>query len=605
MVRCLALLCILLSVTSVRAEGGVPEHTARPALSGFVPVGNGCQTPGLCAAIKRLGLYTSLQLNAAATPTEGSPEVALGGRLGIGLDIARHVAIEASFPMDLVYQGAAQTLLFAGPLHLGTRVVIGSPSATLFAESAERLLPRAALILGADAQLRLSHIEGDPRATSVAQTGVLQLQLRAAVELNWGLLQLTPEVAGRFDASAVDLQVAARLSLRLSSVVSADLTARSQILLYEKQSSQTCSSSNTQVGFGVRGVLAKGVLGAAHFNSSSGCFATHQVSLGITFAFGEEPLRRIPKGEELGIERWWLGMVDPVLDCNGWMLSDDTLLPLFKFGEPDAQDPTVIRRGDQKFHVGDHFDIDRAGLVYLPNRLVGLAHDTAFKEAPAREKAALPECSFGPQHRYQKQCAMRQKVIDDLVRQGMADSTAGLAGSATMQLQLDRDCLSRAEAEDPRQLAADIIGMLGALRGVRPSAGQPNQPKPSQVPRRTFLQENEAKGGHILERHVGKTDEELLERLKREPHLSAASTFTDEEMAEKVIKAAIAENQDLITKWLRSSTGDRIFRVTYDSPTSIGRTATQLTNSINNAQRVRLVLKKSTNGYFILTSYID
>ena len=144
----------------------------------------------------------------------------------------------------------------------------------------------------------------------------------------------------------------------------------------------------------------------------------------------------------------------------------------------------------------------------------------------------------------------------------MADSTAGLAGPATMQLQLDRDCLSRAEAEDPRQLAADIIGMLGALRGVRPSAGQPNQPKPSQVPRRTFLQENEAKGGHILERHVGKTDEELLERLKREPHLSAASTFTDEETAEKVIKAAIAENQDLITKWLRSSTGDRIFRVT-------------------------------------------
>jgi hypothetical protein len=34
-------------------------------------------------------------------------------------------------------------------------------------------------------------------------------------------------------------------------------------------------------------------------------------------------------------------------------------------------------------------------------------------------------------------------------------------------------------------------------------------------------------GGHTLARHVGKTDAELIERLRREPQISSASTYTD------------------------------------------------------------------------------
>ncbi len=91
---------------------------------------------------------------------------------------------------------------------------------------------------------------------------------------------------------------------------------------------------------GLRGLLGKGVMGSAHYDNGSGdCEAAHRVIIGLTFAFGEEPLRHISTPEEAGVERAWLGMVDPVLDCNGWMLDDTTLLPKFKFGRPRPAGP--------------------------------------------------------------------------------------------------------------------------------------------------------------------------------------------------------------------------------------------------------------------------
>jgi hypothetical protein len=45
-------------------------------------------------------------------------------------------------------------------------------------------------------------------------------------------------------------------------------------------------------------------------------------------------------------------------------------------------------------------------------------------------------------------------------------------------------------------------------------------------PRRD-LSVDEDMGGHTLARHVGKTDAELRERLRREPNISTASTYTD------------------------------------------------------------------------------
>ena len=53
------------------------------------------------------------------------------------------------------------------------------------------------------------------------------------------------------------------------------------------------------------------------------------------------------------------------------------------------------------------------------------------------------------------------------------------------------------------------------------------------------LARDEARGGHTLSRHVGRTDEELRERLRRERNISAASTWTDREAAETTVVEAL------------------------------------------------------------------
>jgi len=592
-------LLLMLWVSWARAAA---SEAVRSLPAPFVPrAGNGCQTQSLCAAIERLGLYASLHLNTAITATEASPQTALGGALGVGLDLIRHIALEASIPAAVVYQGTAPTLLVGGPLQVGTRLVFGSASPTLFSE---RTPPRWALVLASYAQLRLPHVRGDERAAPVEQTGIVQPSAHAAVELTWGAVQFTPELAAFFQPHAADLQVGGRLSLRLSPALVVDLEGQSRIPLYVADSQAPCGSS-TRAGLGVRGVLGTGILGLAHYSLGTGtCSTGHQLTLGVTFAFGEEPLRRPPTGETLGLERFWLGVVDPVLDCNGWMLSDDTLLPLFKFGEPDPNNPTVIRRGEDTFQVGDHFDIDRYGRLYRPHQFVALANEHEFKEAPAQEKARLPVCSFGPQHHYQQQCGLRQEALDYLQRQELSEGGAGLLGSAVMKLQLDRQCVSKQDLDDPRQLAADIVGLLGAMKGVRPAgrqAAEPSKPPPSA--RSSFLHENEAQGGHVLDKHVGKTDEELLQRLKRESHLTSASTFTDEASAEQVIKAALAENQDVIKQWL-GQTDKAKLRLDYESVGAIGRILSSGQRAAADSNKAVLILQKAKEGYFVLTAYV-
>ena len=88
---------------------------------------------------------------------------------------------------------------------------------------------------------------------------------------------------------------------------------------------------------------------------------------------------------------------------------------------------------------------------------------------------------------------------------------------------------------DKTQSAA-IGGALDTVYAHTPSPPAGISP----VPRRD-LARDEAAGGHTLARHVGKTDAELRARLKAEPDISAASTYTDLETAERVVAEVLAK----------------------------------------------------------------
>lgn len=120
------------------------------------------------------------------------------------------------------------------------------------------------------------------------------------------------------------------------------------------------------------------------------------------------------------------------------------------------------------------------------------------------------------------------------------------------------------------------------------------------------LEQDEKMGGHTLRKHVGRTDAQLLERLKAEPDISSASTWTDKDTAERCVGAALAKNESKIKAWLKSG-GDPRMTVDYigDPQHPIGR-------SIRHGQtgskpcfnaRVVLAIDHRTHDFFVLTTY--
>lgn len=437
--------------------------------------GNGCQTQVICAAIERLGLYTGLRLDGTAIATESGHELAFGGTFSLGLDLIRRVALEASFPVGLVYRGTESTLFPVGPLQVGGRLRLGGAAPTLFSE---RPQPRLAWVLGAYMTLPLPHAAGDERHVSIL--GVPQPEVQAGAEIRWGPVQMVPSIGALVADRAVYMRAGGRLTLSISQSLRFDLEAQSRIPLFLPSDAQSRCGGGARVGLGLRGLLGKGVMGTVHYDHGSGdCEAAHQVALGVTFAFGEEPLRHIPTPEEAGVPRAWLGIVDPVLDCNGWMLDEATLLPKFKFGDPDPQDPSLIRRGNEVFHVGDHFDIDRYGRVYRPHQYVALADEHAFTEAKTDEKLALPVCEFGPKHRFFERCEFLAHSVENLAEAlKTIDEGHGAIAAQVREMAYEEECLGSEERQDPRLM---FIGILSGLRS-RARTTVPPPPPPIRKP---------------------------------------------------------------------------------------------------------------------------
>ncbi|MCU0545007.1 MAG: hypothetical protein MUE44_23005 [Oscillatoriaceae cyanobacterium Prado104] len=118
------------------------------------------------------------------------------------------------------------------------------------------------------------------------------------------------------------------------------------------------------------------------------------------------------------------------------------------------------------------------------------------------------------------------------------------------------------------------------------------------------LEVHEQAGGHTLERHVGKTETELAQRLATERQIAAASSFTNRSVAEAAIGEAISRNERDISSWLRSR--ENRYAIDYDAKKTVGITLRRRASKASPTSRLRLVLQRSSKlppGYFILTAY--
>jgi hypothetical protein len=121
------------------------------------------------------------------------------------------------------------------------------------------------------------------------------------------------------------------------------------------------------------------------------------------------------------------------------------------------------------------------------------------------------------------------------------------------------------------------------------------------------LSADEARGGHTLRKHIGRSDNDLRERLRRESNISAASTYTDRRAAEDFIGECLTEQQGRVMQW---TNGERhpnlVLDCTGDPAWPIGRSLRRGFSHVEPCSNATLVLKfDPPESYYVLTSYPD
>jgi hypothetical protein len=146
--------------------------------------------------------------------------------------------------------------------------------------------------------------------------------------------------------------------------------------------------------------------------------------------------------------------------------------------------------------------------------------------------------------------------------------------------------------------------------GPRPGSGT-SDPVRSESPRepsgsRRDLAADEERGGHTLARHVGKSDAELDARLRLERKISAASTWSDRETAERVVGSALANGSERLARWLErpSPRPNLVLGARSDDDKPIGRSLRRGERRPRDCSAAKVVLKDAGDSdWFVLTAY--
>jgi|GEM_PF-1679982 len=126
---------------------------------------------------------------------------------------------------------------------------------------------------------------------------------------------------------------------------------------------------------------------------------------------------------------------------------------------------------------------------------------------------------------------------------------------------------------------------------------------PSSTYNAGFLERLDAQG-HAIEKHVGKSDQYLRDRLNRET-ISTASTFNDVAEAEGAIRDVLIKRGDLVQAWLKTEKSNKkAFYHRMEKP--VGRVLKRGWNIPRYGNQARVILIRDKNyreGFFILTAY--
>jgi Bacterial CdiA-CT RNAse A domain len=161
-----------------------------------------------------------------------------------------------------------------------------------------------------------------------------------------------------------------------------------------------------------------------------------------------------------------------------------------------------------------------------------------------------------------------------------------------------------------RILALVFVGVAGCSQGPQAQKGIPEESQGAsstsagRAAERYDLRKDEERGGHTLERHVARTDEELRERLRRERNISAASTWTDQETAKETIAEALRAQRGRIESWMRRSYPRANLALHYEAGRDIGRSLRQGETQAMRCREAVIVLRADgPDTFYVLTAY--
>jgi hypothetical protein len=130
-------------------------------------------------------------------------------------------------------------------------------------------------------------------------------------------------------------------------------------------------------------------------------------------------------------------------------------------------------------------------------------------------------------------------------------------------------------------------------------------PTPASSPDAYDLSRDERLGGHTLARHVGRSDDQLRERLRSEPGISAASTYNNRAIAERVIGVTLAREKRRVDAWLARQGSRPNLALDYHGTAgdTIGRSIRRGGASRSCEDAVVVLRWNRDGGFIVLTSY--
>jgi Bacterial CdiA-CT RNAse A domain len=132
------------------------------------------------------------------------------------------------------------------------------------------------------------------------------------------------------------------------------------------------------------------------------------------------------------------------------------------------------------------------------------------------------------------------------------------------------------------------------------------------------LREDEARGGHTIERHVGKSEAYLKTEVQEmaramverdeDPRGVRLGSFTSLQSATRLVNSTLAQNRDVVDEVIRGQRGGEEVDAIFDSPTGYEAylPRPQSVPYMRDTYGVRVVIARdpgSSRGYSVLTAF--